>query len=147
MGGHPYWYFVEYKSDINEALIELRNREFNAGRYNPAIWMPEFPISEETPKPGAKHNSIDEAREDAAEEGTRSILDIEMVSDKPDYCVAVPYDPEKLKSLFETTEPTHEMLVKNYEYFDEIERGHCIFIIVYKNNKPDEILFAGYSFD
>jgi hypothetical protein len=35
------------------------------------------------PAPGAQHDSIDEAREDADADGTRSILDIDDVSEAP----------------------------------------------------------------
>ena len=37
MGGHPWFYFVAYQSDINIALQNLRRREFEAGRYNPVM--------------------------------------------------------------------------------------------------------------
>jgi hypothetical protein len=40
MGTEPYWYFVEYQSDIDGALQELRKREFEAGRYNPVMDRP-----------------------------------------------------------------------------------------------------------
>jgi hypothetical protein len=33
------------------------------------------------------------------------------------------------------------------DFFEEIERGHGIYIIVYKDMGPDEIFFAGYSYD
>jgi hypothetical protein len=44
MGGHPWFYFVDYEPDVNAALQKLRQQEFRAGRYNPAIGFPEFPI-------------------------------------------------------------------------------------------------------
>jgi hypothetical protein len=37
MGGHAWFYFVDYEPDINAALRKLREREFRAGRYNPAV--------------------------------------------------------------------------------------------------------------
>ena len=33
------------------------------------------------------------------------------------------------------------------DFFEDLERGHCVYIVAYKNGAPDEILFAGYSFD
>jgi hypothetical protein len=44
MGSSPYWYFVDYEDDFNSTLQKLRERDFKAGRYNPVIPMPEFPI-------------------------------------------------------------------------------------------------------
>ena len=87
MGAHPYWYFTAYEADLNAALAKLRRREFEAGRYNPVVPVIAFPIGPASRSPGAKHRSIDEAREAAAEDGTRSILDIDRVGDEPDFCV------------------------------------------------------------
>jgi hypothetical protein len=147
MGANPYWYFVKFQADIDKALFELRKREFNAGRYNPVTAFPEFPILEDSSAPGAKHRSISEAFDAAREDGTRSIIDIERISNEPDFCVAAPFDTNLLESLYGTTAPTREMLEQNQDYFDEIERGHCFYTIVFKDGKPDEIFFAGYSFD
>jgi hypothetical protein len=147
MGANPYWYFVKYQPDIDKALFELREREFIAGRYNPATILPEFPILEDSPAPGAKHASISEVFAAAMEDGTRSILDIERISNEPDFGVAAPFDTNLLEFLYGTTAPTRKMLEENQDYFEEIERGHCFYTIVFKDGKPDEIFFAGYSFD
>jgi hypothetical protein len=88
MGAEPYFYFVKYQPDVNQALQELREREFRAGRYNPVMPFLQFPVGPGAPAPGAQHDSIAEAMEDAAEDGTRSILDIESVADEPDFQVA-----------------------------------------------------------
>jgi hypothetical protein len=144
MGGEPYWYFVKYKPDLDAVLQELREREFRAGRYNPA--MP-FPLDPTRPAPGAQHASIREAFEDADADGTRSILDIQTIGEEPDFCVAVPLDDEQLESLYGTTTPTREQLEENMDYLEDIERGHCVYAIAHKNGQPDEVLFAGYSFD
>jgi hypothetical protein len=146
MGAHPYWYFVKYKPDFNAALAELRQREFKAGRYNPVMPFLNFPV-DESESPGAQHDSIEEAMEDADADGTRSILDIQVVADEPDFCVAAPLDQEVVESLYGTQQPTHEMLEENMDFLEDIERGHAIYTIAYKDGKPDEILFAGYSFD
>jgi hypothetical protein len=146
MGAEPYWYFVKYKPDFNAALSELRQREFEAGRYNPVMPFLNFPI-DESAAPGAQHDSIEEAMEEADADGTRSILDINAVADEPDFCVATPLDETVIQSLYGTTQPTHQMLEANMDFLEEIERGHAICTVAYKNGKPDEILFAGYSFD
>ena len=71
MGAHPYWYVVDYKSDIEAALQELREREFQAGRYNPVIPFLDFPIGPRSPAPGAQHTTMAEAFEEADADGTR----------------------------------------------------------------------------
>jgi len=147
MGAEPYWYFVEYEADTDAALQKLRKREFWAGRYNPVMPFLEFPITPDSPSPGARHRSVQAALEDAAEDGTRSILDIERVADEADFMVAAPLPDGVLESLYVTTQPTRQMVEENMGFLEELERGHCVYIILYKSGKPSEILFAGYSFD
>jgi hypothetical protein len=147
MGSEPYFYFVDYQRDFNAALQELRQSEFNAGRYNPVISFLDFPIDEKSPSPGAQHKSIKKAIRAADASGTRSILDIERIAEKPDYGVASQLQDEKLLELYGTTKPTHDMIEKNMDFFEDMERGQGIYIIVYKNNEPSEIFFAGYSYD
>ena len=147
MGADPYWYFEPYKENIDEALQELRQREFNAGRYNPVIAFPEFPVGPHSPSPGAQHASIDAAREDAAEDGTRSILDLHYISDCPEIFAVTQLDREALFDLYDTDRPTRQMVEANVEFLDDIERGQGIYFIIYENDIPTEICFAGYSLD
>jgi len=147
MGAHPYYYFVKHQPDIEAALQDLRRREFRAGRYNPAQPFPHFPIRPDSPAPGAKHESIYEAVEDAAEEGTRSILDIESVSDWPDFGVASPLSEEDLERHFGTRQPTKEMVSRNLGFLAYVQRGRCVYIIVFESAQPAELFFGGYSFD
>ena len=95
MGAHPYYYSVKYQTDVEAALQELRQGEFAAGRYNPVEPFIDFPIRPDSPAPGAQHSSIDEAREEAEEDGTRSILDIGCVAEESDFCVAAPLSKEE----------------------------------------------------
>lgn len=147
MGAHPYYYFVEYQPDVEAALQELREREFRAGRYNPVQPFPNFPILPNSPAPGARHESIDEAREAAAEDGTRSILDIEAVSDFPDFCVAAPLGKEELEHYFGTDQPTKQIVSRRLDFLASIERGHGIYFTVFEDGLPSKLFFAGYSFD
>ena len=147
MGAHPYWYFVKHQTNVQQALDQLREREFRAGRYNPVIPFLSFQGGAQGRSPGARHASIAEALEDAAEDGTRSILDIETVGDEPDFCVAAPLDPALLEELYETTRPTRRLIEENMDFLEDVERGHCVYTVVYKDGKPDELFFAGYSFD
>ena len=49
--------------------------------------------------------------------------------------------------FFGTTKPTAEELEDSDELFDQIERGQGIYVIVYENDEPSQIFFAGYSYD
>jgi len=147
MGGRPYWYFVDYNDDVNKALRDLRERAYRAGRYNAAMPFIDFPLNSDSPAPGPKHKSIEAAMKASREDGTRSILDIEKVGANPDFRVAVPLEQSTLESLYGTIQPTHDMVKNNLDFLEQVERGHCVYFIVYKGGKPSEILFAGYSFD
>ena len=147
MGAEPYFYFVPYQPDIDAALQELRRREFEAGRYNPVMPFLQFPVGPHSPAPGAQHDSIEEALEDSDADGTRSILDLDHISDEPDFGAVTPLGDDVLEALYGTTRPTRQMIEQNMEFFEDIERGHGIYTLVYKDGEPDEILFAGYSFD
>jgi hypothetical protein len=147
MGAHPYYYFVKYQPDVEAALQDLRQREFEAGRYNPVQPFPRFPIHHNSAAPGAQHVSIDEAREAADEEGTRSILDITAISEEPDFCVAAPLAKEELERYFGTAQPTKEMVSRKLEFLGFIQRGHCVYITVFEAGQPSELFFGGYSFD
>jgi hypothetical protein len=147
MGASPYFYFVKYQADREKALQELRQQEFQAGRYNPAVSFPDFPIRPSSPSPGAQHESIEDALEDSDADGTRSILDLDHFSDEPEFCAVTPLSQDVLKELYGTTQPTRAMIEKNMDFLDDIERGHGVSIVAYKNGQPDEFFFAGYSFD
>jgi hypothetical protein len=147
MGGHPWFYFVAYEPDVNAALQKLRDTEFAAGRYNPAVDFPEFPVNPNAPAPGAQHDSIEEAFEDADADGTRSILDMMTVSDSPDFNAVAPLPLEDLRELFGTDKPTRAMIEESDELYDKLERGQGVYVIAYTDEQPSEIFFAGYSFD
>jgi hypothetical protein len=147
MGAEPYWYIVKYNPDVEEALQELRDREFLAGRYNPVVPFLTFPIASDSPAPGAQHGSIEEALEDADADGTRSILDITHIAPEADFCAATPLSEAQLVELYGTSRPIRTAVEANMDFFEDLERGHAIYIVLYKDGAPDELLFAGYSFD
>jgi hypothetical protein len=144
MGGHAWTYFVPYQSDILAAMQALRRREFEAGRYNPAV---RYPMDRNASSPGAQHASIEAALEASDADGTRSILDMERIGESPDYGVVVPLPLEQMEELYGTQQPTRKMIEQNMDFLDDIERGEGVYVIVYKEGSPSEIFFAGFSYD
>jgi hypothetical protein len=132
MGAEPWDYFVPYEEDIRGALEKLRQREFRAGRYRG---------SEEHPA------TVEEAFENMDADGTGSILDMMRVSDEPDFCAVAPLPREELIRLFGTDQPTREMIERNLDFYEDIDRGQGIYIIAYKEGQASGIFFGGYSFD
>ncbi len=150
MGGEPWFYIVPYQPDISKALVELKQREFEAGRYNPVQWFPSCPPSPSTPSPGAQHATIEEAIEAAGASGTRSILDMHRVASDPafpDYGVATPLPEDFLLERFGTTRPTREMVEDCLDILEGVDRGQGIYTVLYRDGQPTEILFGGLSYD
>jgi hypothetical protein len=146
MGAHPWFYAVPYVEDVCAALRALTEREFRAGRYNPAEEFPRFPVDLRH-RPGCRHDSIDEAREAAAEDGTRSILDIDKVADRPDFGAVCALDEDESEDLFGSTRPSAKEILASEDLFEQIERGQGVYVIAYEDGKPSQIIFAGYSYD
>jgi hypothetical protein len=146
MGAHPWFYFVPYEKDVARCLEALRQREFEAGRYSPSEPFPRFPVDLRH-EPGCKHASIDAARAAAGASGTRSILDMTRVSAAPDLGAVAPLDETELMDLFGVTRPTEADLEESEELLEQIERGQGVCVVVYQNDEPSQIYFAGYSYD
>ena len=141
MGAEPWTYFVPYQKDFQQALEELREQEFAAGRYfpvNDASFQEDF---------GENPASIVEARELADADGTRSILDIDRVGDEADYGVVRRLTEKEVAAYFGTKEPTRDAVEANSDFFEDIERGQGVCFAVYKDGAPSELVFAGYSYD
>ena len=132
MGAEPWSYFVPYEPNIQSVLDKLRQQEFAAGRFRGSELNPA---------------TIEEAFENMDADGTASILDIERVSNDADYGIVCPLSPSEVARYFGNDKPTREIIGANMDFYEDIERGQGIYIVVYKDEKPSEIFFAGYSFD
>jgi hypothetical protein len=153
MGANPYWYFVPHEADIGAALQRLRLREFQAGRYNPVTPFPRFPVDTSAYAMAPQQGSIDDVLDAADEDGTRSILDILQVSLTPfdgsqmPQFTAFPLADSEIVDLFGTPRPTRKAAETSTSIWDHIQRGSAIYTTIFADDRPDEIFFAGYSFD
>ena len=175
MGASVWSYFVPYQSDISKALQELRKTVFSQRKYfrRPAFWkdmtfaefLPPVPdLTEEEkqeylidfkklqslPEP----TSIETLIEWNAEDGTHSIIDISEISESPDFGTAAPLSSIELQNFFGTDKPSRKMIENQEaalsEYLHQkMGRGRWegTYIIVYKEQLPDEIYFTGFSGD
>jgi len=152
MGAEFWSYFVPYQEDIRAALEALREQEFRVGRFRqpsqiyPGFFGRMFGRPPSKPKPPA---SIQEAIRiaDTDATGTRSILDMERISDRPESGAVSPVPPDELRRLLGTEQPTRELIERSEELFERVDRGQGIYVVTYKNGKPDGIYFGGYSYD
>jgi hypothetical protein len=126
MGAQLHWYVVKYRPDVDGALQELREREFRSGRCNPVIPFPDFPIGPHSPAPGARHAPMAEALEHAEADGTRSIIDLDRVSDEREFGAVTALGDAALQALFRTTRPTREMVESTDDLSEDLERGQGV---------------------
>lgn len=169
MGASAWIYFVPYQPDINKALQALREEVFRSGKYfkmqhsawdDDNITVPLPPelidaLREEAnyyaslPEP----KSPDELLHYNAAAGTHSIIDITRVSTSPEFGSASPLTPQELFTIFGTEKPTRAVIDKigENQLFTHVtelrQRWEGAYIIVYKDEQPDEILFIGFSGD
>src|SRR5207249_2228943 len=91
VGAEGWHYFAPYRGTVARSLEELRQQEFRARRFHHS----ELPSA-----------TIDEATENAGESGTRSILDIQRMSDSPADWAACPVPAEVLCQEFGSERPS-----------------------------------------
>jgi hypothetical protein len=132
MGAEPWSCFTKHDPNIQRALDRVRDEEFKAGR---------FRYAEENP------SSIEKALEIADADGTASILDISQISAEPDYGCAAPFSTAELRRYFGSEHPSRADVEGADDYWEDMERGQARYAVVYRDGKPSEIYFAGYSFD
>jgi hypothetical protein len=148
MQARPYWYLVPYADDIQAVLDQLRQREFQAGRYHPVMPLLDFvePAFSRQYR-AAQHDTIEDAIMDADEEGTRSILDIHALALRADFGVAAPMPRAALLELYGTDCPTEEAVRANKDFLQWAAPAQCVYIVCHDNEgRPVSVLFAGRSF-
>ena len=132
MGAEPYEYFVKYEDDVQAALDSLRADVFAKGEFSGAELGPSSP---------------EEALEMTDADGTASILDILRITPEPDFFCAAPFTSEELIDYFGTERPTRSHLQTGDDFWDDLERGQARYLVLYDQDQPAELYFAGYSFD
>ena len=169
MGASSWKYFTPYKQNVQQALSELRKKEFQEGRYyKPGAdlpetfeeWVKQLDLSQEHQQQyraafdelksmsKIETSSIVELFELNQESGTHSILDIFSIDNTTDEDESGTISKDDLVNLFGTDKPNHQMVEeKEYELQDFRGRWLCTFIVVYKDEQPDELFFTGYSGD
>jgi hypothetical protein len=148
VGAEAWYYVVPYQQDLNRALTELREREFLAGRYFPASVELSFNLDTPQGGPGAQHPTIQAAREDAAEDGTKTVLDFDRVGNDFDWCVITPMDSLTVDLCLGSTTPTREALETGLQcLLEAVDRGEACYILLYEEDRPASVFFIGRSFD
>ena len=169
MGASSWTYLTPYQANIQEALQGLRQVIFQQGAYyteeafinaideeevskglSPEyaqVFRQALQDLRSEPQPSSPQ-TIDELLERNAESGTHSILDIDTVSETPGFGKVAPLTEQKLLEMFDTTQPTWNMIETKIEEIQALrERWMGTYIIVYQDGLPNQILFTGFSGD
>ncbi len=84
------------------------------------------------------------------ESGTHSILEMTLISKEPEFGTVSPLSAEELREQSGTLQPTHkqiEIWLNNDDMFQLRRRWIGLYIIVFEDENPTEICFAGFSGD
>ena len=138
MGASGWSYFTPYTKDPNKALDALKAKVFEAGEF--------FKLD-----PTAQPSSIEELLKMNETEGTHSILDMVhgcSARDGWSFGVLHPLPNEILEDLLGTSRPTHDQVdAARTELGRQRDRWIGTYVVVYKDDEPDEYFFTGYSGD
>lgn len=132
MGAEAYTWVTKYRKNLADALRTAREETFAAGKF---IGADEHPAT------------MEEAVELGAEAGTGSILDITGVSECPELCSVCPLTSEELIEFFGTERPTFAQIEQCAPFWESFNRGEARAVTLYKNGKPSQICFAGWTID
>jgi hypothetical protein len=132
----------ELSPDVRESYLKAASdyRKLHWGR-----------VLEQKAAPAPKPRSIEELLEQEGENGTHSILDITCISARPKFAAISPFPQSKLVYYFNSDKPTHSVIEDRHEWGSlekfTSKRWQGIYIVAYRDEKPNEIFFAGCSGD
>ena len=172
MGASSWKYRIPYQPDVILALRQLREGVFERGEFDTTGGLAQMLATITRLKPDAApelekkigpliaqkmllrdSQSIEELLERCAESGTHSILDIDSITDAPTVGSMSPVSDEALLELFGTTKPTGQMFESDGQsasgFYQTGLYGlwQAVYVVLYRNDMPDEIYIEGVSGD
>ncbi|MGI5238613.1 hypothetical protein [Dactylosporangium sp. CA-139066] len=174
MGSSAWWYTVDYQSDVNAALHQLRQQVYERGEYYREPRDPDLDMTEAEFRASLAPRDTDPERYDAIVEdwlerksrpvptdldtlvaaqphsGTHSIIDmVNGVSAEPAFATVSPLSHDNLMYTFGTVTPSANQVQAwmSTDIVDERDRWVGTYIISYDNGRPAHIHFGGDSGD
>jgi hypothetical protein len=80
-------------------------------------------------------------------DGTRSVLDMQGIADRPAAGFVTPLPTQEVVRLYGTERPTRAMVDADRAFFDGIGRGEGVYFTVFTGDDPDAVFFGGCSYD
>ena len=147
MGGHPYWYFVPYQQNLQQALDDLRAAE-------PHIWpiLSVIPSSSSPSLPSPRRTRGRSTRPSRPrwrrpkQTGPARFWTCPASARHPEYCVAAP-PPAKLTELYGHGASTHEMLESSRDFIEVVRARQVRLRDRLSGSDPGQSSFGGYSYD
>jgi hypothetical protein len=146
--GAAYWdHFVPWQENVSKAFDELARRENEeASSDYPAL--PEMPDFADAESLGDMEESDWMQAMMERSEDPRMVLGLMHVSDSRGLMGVGPITDAEMIALFGTTKPERQQVEDTSgELAEMLGRGEGLYIVVYKNDHPSEIYFAGYAVD
>ena len=97
--------------------------------------------------PGRTAYEADDAAAADAMPATLFIFSDGRVSGSPEFFCAAPLTGSELTRYFGTDKPTRQHVERSNNFWEDIDRGHCRYVVLYEGETPKHLYFAGYSFD
>ncbi len=174
MGSTAWCYTVDYQSDVNAALQQLRQQVYERGDYYREARDPDLDMTEADFRASLAPRDTDPERYDAIVDewlerksrpvptdldtlvaaqphsGTHSVIDmINGVSAEPSFATVSPLAPDNLMYIFGTLRPSANQVEAwmSTDLVDERDRWVGTYIISYDDDRPARIHFGGRSGD
>lgn len=150
MGGEPWKFRAAWQADLSKVLAEARACVFRDKLYDPVPGRA-FETLDALDTFFMSEPEFDENGEWTGEgaDGTRSILDIRAVSAEIAPGVTAPLGDDELAVIFGSSRPTAKELTAEREstIYERLTRGDSLFVVLYTDDQPTEVVFYGYSWD
>lgn len=152
MGASGWDYRVPYAGSVEATFVLLQEQVLAGGEF---LWPWDgLEPDEDDDEVAGRPSSLEELRaakeiEEFWEAGTHSILDMDRVGDDEQVGVVRPLTSGELEGVFGTREPSAVEFeqVETPEQLLLGERWTGRSLVLYKDGKPDEVYFWGYSGD
>jgi hypothetical protein len=135
MGKEMYDALVSYCGSVEQSLAAAQRETFESGDY-------------EDPELG-EDLELEFLIGLAPDVETYSVLDVRGVSAQPRESYTAPFSSTELESHLGTSQPTADQLDEHDDLEDlwTGERGYCRHIVLFRDGRPDQVYFWGWSYD
>jgi len=132
-------YLIPYESDIEAAVMRLKDKTFERRAFFQPYLAPEHPLVQ-LPR------TIEEAVALTGELGTHSVLDIEKVGVMPGFRVCSLLSAEIRMEVYGTLTPDRDDVdFHKFTLINHMTNGQARFVIVHKEDEPHQIYLEGLT--